>query len=396
MLSGRPVGQQRSRAFMLTIGIGGLLLAAVTFYIGYQAAYTVPGRGYYNLHAQFDNAENLANHYEIREGGVRVGQLLNPRVKGGKAVVDLRISDKYKPLLSDTQVRVRLRSAVGVRYLELVPGKHGTPLPEGATIPAANARTPVELDKVLGTFDPKTRARTRNLLSQMGVGAVGRGTDINEAVRTSPKLFRRAASVSRAITDRPGAMAAFVAHANGAADAFDPVREEIASGFGPEAQALSPFADSRDDVQQTLSSAAATLAQLQSTLPRVGGLLTQVRRFAHDGQPTLRAAPGALTSTTRLLSHAARPLGRTKKTLELLSHSVSPTLSLLREAHPVLPAIDRTFSDLIPTLDTAAPRACDITTWANGWAEYIKFGDSFNNMIRFLVAAGRPEQPVGQ
>jgi hypothetical protein len=75
---------------------------------------------------------------------------------------------------------------------------------------------------------------------------------------------------------------------------------------------------------------------------------------------------------------------------------VSPALTLLREAHPVLPAIDRTFSDLIPTLDYAAPRACDITTWATGWAEYIKFGDSFNNMIRFLVAAVRPEQPVGQ
>src|SRR3954468_15712736 len=204
MLSGRPVGKQRSRAFMLAVSIGALVLAAVTFYVGYEAANTVPLRGYYDLHAQFDNAENLANHYEIREGGVRVGQLLNPRVKNGKAVVDLRISDKYKPLLSDTQVRIRLRSAVGVRYLELIPGKHGTPLPEGATIPAANAKTPVELDKVLGTFDPKTRARTRALLNQMGIGAVGRGTDVNEAVKGSPKFFRGAASVSQAITNRPG------------------------------------------------------------------------------------------------------------------------------------------------------------------------------------------------
>jgi ABC-type transporter Mla subunit MlaD len=191
-------------------------------------------------------------------------------------------------------------------------------------------------------------------------------------------------------------MAGLVASANGAADAFDPVRNEIAGGFRPEAQALSPFVDSRDDVQKTLSSAGATLAQLQSTLPGVTRLLAQVRSFAHDGQPTLRLAPDTLTSTTRLLSHAATPLGRTKKTLELLSQSVSPALTLLREAHPVLPAIDRTFSDLIPTLDYAAPRACDITTWATGWAEYIKFGDSFNNMIRFLVAAVRPEQPVGQ
>ena len=43
----------------------------------------------------------------------------------------------------------------------------------------------------------------------------------------------------------PYAMSAFVANANGAADAFDPVRDDIATGFRPEAQALAPFADSR-------------------------------------------------------------------------------------------------------------------------------------------------------
>src|ERR1700712_761232 len=138
----RAVGNQRSRAFMMSIGLFGLLLAIGTFYVGYQAAYKVPGRGYYNIHAEFNNAENLANHYEIREDGVRIGQILNPRVKDGKALVAMRISSKYKPLGSDTQVRIRLRSAVGVRYVELIPGTKGTPVPDGGTLPAANAQRP--------------------------------------------------------------------------------------------------------------------------------------------------------------------------------------------------------------------------------------------------------------
>src|SRR3954454_2170088 len=155
MLSGRPVGKQRSRAFMLAVSIGALVLAAVTFYVGYEAANTVPFRGYYNLHAQFDNAENLANHYEIREGGVRVGQLLNPRVKNGKAVVDLRISDRYKPLLSDTQVRIRLRRSGGARYLELIPAKHGTALPEVRRTPGATAQPPLPPAPGLAPVDPR-------------------------------------------------------------------------------------------------------------------------------------------------------------------------------------------------------------------------------------------------
>jgi virulence factor Mce-like protein len=393
---GRPVGKQRSRAFMLTIGIGGLLLAALTFYIGYQAAYSVPFRGYYNLHAQFANAENLANHYEIREGGVRIGQILNPHVSNGLAVIDMRIDDKYKPLRSDTQLRIRLRSAVGVRYLEVIPGTKGTPLPDGATIPAKNTATPVELDKVLGVFDPTTRDRTRALLNELGIGTMSRGPDVNEALAGAPKFFSQLGSVSTAITDRPGAAAAFVARGNGAADAFDAVRGELATGFQPEARALAPFNDQRKNVQATLSAAGPTLADLQRTLPGVSRLLAQVRGLAHDGLPTLRQAPATLRSTTRLLSGAAKPLGQTKRTLQLLSKAVSPTLNLLGKVRPVLPPLDRAVGDLIPTLDYAAPRSCDITQFATGWAEYIKWGDSFNNMIRFLVAAVRPEQPAGQ
>lgn len=378
---------------MVSVGVFGLLLAAVTFYIGYQAAYTVPGRGYYNLHATFDNAENLANHYEIRQGGVRVGQILNPRVKDGKAVVDMRIDDKYKPLLSDTQLRIRLRSAVGVRYLEIIPGKHGTPLPEGATIPAANARTPVALDKVLGTFDAPTRDRTRELLNQMGVGTLSRGPDVNETLHEMPGLLASLRSVSDAITARPGAMSRFVAASDQAAITFDPVRDTIAQGFDPERRALAPFADARDAVQATLSTAGPALATLRSSLPQVSGLLGEVGRLARQGRPTLTAAPASLRATARLVSDAAKPLGDTKKTLELASDAVSPTLGLLAKVNPVLPSLEQSLGDVIPTLDYLAPRACDMTQFATGWAEYLKWGDSYNSFIRFMLPALRGDQP---
>lgn len=393
---GRPVGKQRSRLFMISVGIFGLLLAAATFYIGYQAAYSVPGRGYYNLHGQLAHAENLSNHYEIRSGGVRIGQVLNPRVEHGKAIVDMRIDDKYKPLRSDTQLRVRLRSAVGVRYLEIIPGTKGAPLPEGATIPARNARTPVALDKVLATFDAPTRARTRQLLNEMGAGVQNRGTDVNQAIAGAPRFLEGLNGFSGAVVARTGAMSRFVAGANRATDAFDGAHDEIGTGFKPEADALQPFNEGRADVQATLAGAGPALAVLRSDLPAVSRLLDEVGRFSRDTRPTLQAAPAALRSTTRLVDGAATPLGNTKKTLQLASDAVNPTLGLLHSAHPVLPNIERALSDVVPTLRRLAPRACDMTQFATGWAEYIKWGDSVNSMIRFLVAAVRPEQPTGQ
>jgi hypothetical protein len=117
----------------------------------------------------------------------------------------------------------------------------------------------------------------------------------------------------------------------------------------------------------------------------VSRLLDEVERFSRDGRPTLELAPAALRSTTRLLDHAAKPLGDTRKTLQFASRAVSPTLGLLRQVAPVLPPVERALGDVIPTLDELAPRACDMTQFATGWAEYTKWGDSFNSFIRFMI-----------
>jgi virulence factor Mce-like protein len=393
---GRPVGKQRSRFFMVTVGLLGLLLAAVTFYVGYQAAYSVPGRGYYTLHAQFANAQNLANHYEIRMSGVRVGQVLNPRVQDGKAVVDMRLDDKYKPLRSDSKLRIRLRSAVGVRYLEIVPGKSGTPLRDGASIPASQTSTPVALDEVLGTFDQRTRARTRELLSGLGSGTASRGPDVNEALAMAPGFLEHLSSVSAAITDRGDAMGRLISAGDGAAGAFDPVRDDIAAGFEPERRALAPFSDRRDELQATLTAAPPALDEVRGGLPPVGRLVDAVGGFARAGQPTLDEAPGALRSTVALLRDAKAPLGDARDTLELAQRAVPPTLDLLGKVRPVLPSVDRALSDVVPTLDYLAPRACELSSFSTGWAEYLKWGDSYNNFIRFILQAARPTQPVGQ
>jgi ABC-type transporter Mla subunit MlaD len=390
----REVGKPRSRAFLLAMGGIGVVIALVTFYIGYEAANSVPGRGYYNLHAKFRDAENLANHYEIRMGGVRVGQILNPRVtEDGLAEVDMRLSDQYKPLKSDTRVTVRLRSAVGVRYLEIIPGTKGTDLPDGATIPPNQTEPTVALDQVLDTFDSDTRGRVQDLVNAMGEGVTDRGTDINQELRSAPGFISHLGSLSAAINARTGAIQSFAHNADGATQAFDPVRNDIADGFDPEQRALTPFNDGRTDVQATLVAAAPALRTIRIDMPRIGRFVGAVGHFAHDVQPTLAVAPGALSATDDLLNNATKPLGDAGKTLQLLSDATDPVLGLLHKVEPALAPTKHALRDLLPTLDYAAPRACDLTSFAWGWADYTKWGDDVNSFIRFIITAVRPEQP---
>jgi ABC-type transporter Mla subunit MlaD len=174
------------------------------------------------------------------------------------------------------------------------------------------------------------------------------------------------------------------------------VRADIAAGFDPERRALAPFSDRRVDLQATLTAAPPALGELRGGLPAVSRLAEAVGGFARAGQPTLDEAPAALRSTVALLRGAKAPLGDARHTLELAQRAVTPTLDLLGNVRPVLPSVDQALSDVVPTLDYLAPRACELSSFSTGWAEYLKWGDSSNNFIRFILQAARPTQPAGQ
>lgn len=394
---GRAVGAQRGRGFMAAVGCAGLLLAGVTFYIGYEAAYSVPGRGYYDLQAEFVDANNLANHYEIRMGGVRAGQVLHPRVENGKALVDLRLEDQFKPLPVDSKLQVRLRSAVGVRYLEIIPGKSKQMLADGERIKADRTVPSVALDEVLGTFDKDTRARTQTLLRELGNGVNDRGIDINDAIRDAPGFLDDVASVSKTITDRPGrVMSGFIRNGNNAAGAFDDARQDIVDGFEPEQQALEIFTEARDSVGRTLDTAGPSLASLSRTLPTVDGLLRETAALARESRPTFRLAPASLKATTKVLDEADQPLDDLKDTLDLADSAVDPVLDVLGKLKPVLPTVESTVDHLKPQLAEMAPKACELQNVVRSWAQYLTIGNRETNFIRFHLLALRPEQTAGQ
>lgn len=394
---GRPVGQTRGRAFMATIGVTGLVLAAITFYIGYEAAYSVPGRGYYNLKAEFKDANNLANHYEIRMSGVRAGQVLNPHAEGTTAVVDLKLDDRFKPLPVDSKVRVRLRSAVGVRYLEIIRGTSSQMLPEGGTIPTSSVEPSVALDEVLGTFDTKTRAATSQLIQALGNGLNGRGTDLNGVIEGTPKLLTNLSGVSNAITDRPDEqLGGFIRSGTKAVKGFDDARFDIVGGFKPQKQALKIFNDNEQEFQSTLTEAGPALSTLRAQLPSIDRLVSETADFAREARPAFAAAPSSLRKTTKLLDNGQKPLRDLDDTLDLTKRAVSPTLGLLNNVRPVLPTIDNTLTALAPQLSYLAPRACEIGNSIVGWGTFLNIGDEFSSSIRFHLEATRPEVLGGQ
>ena len=379
----RPAAQQRGRGFMLLVGFAGLGVAGLLAYVGFNAPNSIPGRGYYHLTAQLNQADNLTGHYQIRIAGRLVGQVLNPRVENGKAVVDLQMEKDVGPLLSDTRIRVRPRSPIGVRFVQLEPGTRGTPLKDGAVLPASQASSSLPLDEVLSTFDPKTRARTQELLAGLGGGFAGRGDDVNATLASAPDFLRLTDQVTTTINRRAGAPQSLVNGTQAAAAAADPVRDTIATGFAPEARASKAFADSRAEIGRLLQVAPGTLRGTRDGLAASTPLLNETSGFAKAARPLLQAAPASLRQTSALMREARPATRRLSDTLHLAQRAVNPTLALLKITDPVLPNANTALTKPLPIFDDLAPRQCDVIQMVRNWESMLAWGQDGGNYLRF-------------
>lgn len=382
---GRPASYTHSRRFMVSLGAAGLVVAGTMLYIGYHSPKSIPGRSYYTLSAQFKAADNLTSSYQVRIGGKLVGQVLRPRVEHGLGVVDLQMKPEVKPLLSDTTLRVRPRSPVGVRFVELHPGTKGTPLKDGGVIPASQTSITVQIDEALRTLDARRRREAQVLLNELGRGFLSRGDDLNPAIRKGPQALADLAAVAGAVNAVPRGVERFVAGSDAAAQAADPVRRAIATGFAPEAKALRPFAQEQQALSHDLDIAPAALRSLQGDLARVTVVLAQLDRVARDGEPTLRAAVPTLAGTSALLTEAGPGLQGLPKTLGEVRTAVPPTLVALKRLQPVLPSLDGTLQSSLPIIGQLAPRDCDLRRFFENWANTLQFRTTYSNVLRFSV-----------
>ncbi len=384
----RPASQQRGKTFLYTLGAAGLIFAIVLLYVGFKAPDNIPGRGYYTIRAQFNDADNIANHGQVRINGHLVGQVLSLKVRDGKAQVDLQIDPEYGPLKSDTTVEVRPRSPVGVRYIDIKPGTRGTNIPKDGLIPAQNSRSTVQLDTVLGTFDPDTRVRARQFLRGLGGGFADRGDDLNQAYGVAPKFLEDTQAVVGAIADRKGATRTFIRGGGLAADAADPVRQTIADGFKPEADSIRPFYERADSVHRLLEQAPPSFQTVTAQLPATTRMLDELAGFARNVRPVLQASPTAFSQTAALLSESRPGLVKTTKTLKTLGTATPPFLALLATVKPVLPNLDQTLADTTPLAKALGVSGCDLLSWGERWSSAELYGNSTGNWLRFNVVSG--------
>jgi phospholipid/cholesterol/gamma-HCH transport system substrate-binding protein len=346
--------------FVIALGIGGYILSNQRFYL--PGWVPVLGSEFYTVEAELQTGQAIVpgQGQTVNIAGVKIGEVGTVQLEDGKAVVELKIKDEYKPIYRDATVLLRPKTGLKDMYIALDPGnRRAGELPEGGRVQVANTLPDVNSDEFLAQLDSDTRAYLQILLNAGGTAFDDHATGADQryqqtAAQDLREVFKRFEPTARdgkkitaglvkrrrnirrvihnfqtfstALAQRDKQLASLVDSANANFGAF-------ASEEASLREAIRLFPGALDQTEQTLTKTGALAAEL-------GPALERLRPFARNLAPALRKTQPFFNETTPIIRDQIRPFAR----------DVQPTVRDLRSATNdlavVTPRLARSFGVL--------------------------------------------------
>jgi len=285
------------------IGSVTLLIAIVAVFISYQANNGLPFVPTYQLKAEVPNGAKLVKGNEVRAGGFRVGivkEITSERkTVGGKeraiALLDLKLDKKIQPLSVDSKLSVRPRSALGLKYVELIPGHSKRTFDDGDTIPLSRASASApELEDVLSTFPPQTRDDARKSLEGFGNSIAGRGEAINTTIRELEPFTRYLLPVMRNLSSPKTELKGFFPGLGAAAAQAAPVAKVQAEWLSNMATTFAAISRDPEALRETIEESPPTLQAATESFRVQTPFLARFAAVSRDLQPGTALLPTTL------------------------------------------------------------------------------------------------------
>ena len=120
---------------VLALGVGGYILSNQRFYL--PAWVPLVGTDFYEVEAELQTGQAVVpgQGQTVNMAGVKVGEVGEVNLEDGRAVVQMRIKDEYKPIYKDATILLRPKTGLKDMYLSLDPGtEQAGEIPEGGRV----------------------------------------------------------------------------------------------------------------------------------------------------------------------------------------------------------------------------------------------------------------------
>jgi len=347
------------------VGVATTLVIVVAIFLAYNANQGLPWVPSYRLTAEVPSAANLVRGNEARIGGLRVGVIdkITPIRKANGtygAILDLKLETSVRPLPVDSQLIIRPRSALGLKYLQITKGTSSQGYKEGSRIPLTSyaKHRPVDIDQFYSMFDARTRKAAQQNEAGYGNAFAGRGESINRAIQAFVPLARNAYLVFRNITGPSARLQDFFKEQGDAARIVAPVAEIQGQLFANLDTTFRAFAEvARPYIQQAIDKGPSGLDTATQVFPKVEPFFKNAAQFFAELQPGTKA----LRASHKDLADAfVTGVSATRRSVQLNTRLSSFLGTLERFSQdPVVPIgikdLTGTIEALDPTLAYLAP-----------------------------------------
>ena len=316
----------------ILVGAVTILIVIVAVFLAYNANNGLPFVSTYNVKVKVPNANALVKGNEVRIGGVRVGivrSVVPVELENGEfaAELDLKLDKNAEPLPVDSTISIRPKSALGLKFLQVVPGDSSEGFEAGDTIPVTAATPePVDIDEFFGMFDEKTREAIRQNLSGFGNALAGRGPQLNEAFGALRRTVENGQPVLQTLVAPSTDFGGFWRALSALSATVAPVAEQQASLFVALDRTFGAFARvSRPYIQETIEKSPGTLDTVNSSLPAINPFLKSSERFFAALQPGAKA----LGETSPIIAEALHAGVPALNRSPVLNNQLQPTAEAL-------------------------------------------------------------------
>jgi phospholipid/cholesterol/gamma-HCH transport system substrate-binding protein len=304
----------------------------------------VIGKDFYVINAELQTAQSVTpgQGQTVNIAGVEVGEIKSVKLKGGRAILGMKIEPRYSRIYRDATILMRPKTGLKDMVAELTPGTPAAGrLPEGGTIPVSQTLPDVNLDEILAALDADTRDYLTLLLNDGGQALKGNGRALANTVRRIEPTAKLSREVNQQLAKRRLNIKRSIHN-------FSLLVDEL----GNKDDQVDQFVVSSNAVFASLASQDAalrqTLRELPSTLTTTQTGLGKAKGLADVLGPTLQA-----------LRPTARALGPTQRKLRPFLRTSTPIIR--DELRPFARAALPTVKELRPAMRDLAAATPDLT-----------------------------------
>jgi phospholipid/cholesterol/gamma-HCH transport system substrate-binding protein len=379
------------------IGALTVLVTIVAVTLAYQANNGLPFVPRYNLHVQIADAAELTHGAEVHMGGALVGSVdtVTPgRDSAGQpiAVLNLKLNKNVEPLPVNSSFDVRLKGAIGLKYLQVTPGNSTRTWPDGATVPLGHATAEVDFDQVLGMFNEPTRVGIQQSTIGFSNALAGRGPDLNNAIGAFVPLLNDLLPVAKNLSSRNTDLGGFFRGLESFSSAVVPVAQTQADLYVNLDTTFKSLASVAPSLQQWISTTPPAFSAVINDAPTIDPFLLDTAALFHDLRPGFATLPQSAPVLANAFAVGTKNLPGTSQ-LDARLLSLAKTFEAYSNNDTVTAGLNRltlTLSSLTPPLRFLTPTqtTCNyVTLFLRNIGSLLSDPISTGTTLRFVIVA---------